>query len=518
MLNRSLQRVPDQPLTLNSLGNALHDLKRPEEALACYERALLLAPDLTEAWLSRAIILRELKRQDEALVCYEHVLTLNPGLAQAWYNRGNVLSDLKRPEEALASYEQALTRTPDLADAWYNRGNVLNDLKRPEEALASYERALTLCPDMADAWCNRGKILNDLKHPEEAQACYERAIALRADYAQAWWNKSVVQLLMGDYQEGWLRYEWRWKTELFAATAAVAEKYPQLLWLGEQPLTGRTLLIRQEQGLGDYIQFIRYAPLIQQQGARVILEVPHALMTLLATLPGQCTRIPEGQPLPDFDYHCPLMSLPLACRTRLETVPDTIPYLFPDTEKQALWHQKLGPRSAFRVGLVWSGSASHKNDHNRSMPLQQLHPLLALPAEFHSLQKEVRPGDAGFMADSGRITDHHGSLHDFSDTAALLAEMDLVISIDTSVAHLAGAMGKPVWILLPWVPDYRWMLDREDSPWYGTAVLLRQPAAGDWDSVISRVCRQLAALLEDRALSQRGKALLMTASAPSGLP
>ncbi len=398
------------------------------------------------------------------------------------------LRELKRFQEGLTSYNQALTLNPKLAAAWYNRGNILRDLKRPQEALINYDQALSLYPDLPDAWYNRGIAFNELNRLQEAAESYDRAISLRPDYAEALFNKSLAKIMGGDYTEGWQLYEWRWKTVDFITIDKTA--WPGTLWLGQQSLAGRTLLIHPEQGLGDYLQFIRYAPMAAEAGASVILEVPPALMSLIATLPGQFRLIPSGQQLPEADYHCPVMSLPLAFGTSIETIPART-YLFPDSQKQTAWLQHLAKSTALRVGLVWSGSASHKNDHNRSIPLQQLEPLLALPCEFHSLQKEVRTEDAAFMAHCGRIHNHQHQLGDFSDTAALTAAMDLIISVDTSVAHLAGAMGRKLWILLPYVPDYRWMLDRSDSPWYPSATLFRQPAPADWHSVILTLRQQL---------------------------
>jgi hypothetical protein len=266
--------------------------------------------------------------------------------------------------------------------------------------------------------------------------------------------------------------------------------FTQPLWLGEQSLFNKTILIYPEQGLGDYIQFIRYAALVEQLGAKVILGAPSPLMTIASTLDGQFTLI-EKAPIPDFDYHCPVMSLPLAFKTTIHTIPSKIPYLFVDNDKQNTWRQILGKKSIPRVGLVFSGSTEHKNDHNRSLAVTQLQSLFNLPIEFHCLQQSIRSDDALFMAENCHVKTHQDMLKDFSDTAALIAEMDLVISVDTSVAHLAGALGKKLWILLPYAPDYRWMLDRTDSPWYPTATLFRQPAVGDWDSVIIQIGNEL---------------------------
>ena len=308
-------------------------------------------------------------------------------------------------------------------------------------------------------------------------------LKLKPDYANAYWNKSLLKILNGDYLEGWQLYEWRWKTELLIHLRG----YKQPLWLDTQSLLNKTLLIYPEQGLGDYIQCIRYAVLVEQLGATVILEVPSELMSLVSTLKGQFTLVESGKPLPEFDYHCPVMSLPLAFKTTVDTIPADLPYLYTNEDKKQHWQEKLGNKTVTRIGLVWSGSTTHNNDHNRSLLLQQLSSLLELPVEFHSLQKEVRTVDIKTLTEFPSIHQHQDDLQDFSDTAALVDAMDIIISVDTSVAHLAGAMGKKVFVLLPYAPDYRWMLDRPDSPWYPSATLFRQPALDDWESVIVEI-------------------------------
>lgn len=476
---------PDFATGWSNRGNILLALKRWNEALASYNRAIDLDANFAGAWWNRGNVLQGLKRLDEALASCDRAIGIDKNFIEAWFSRGNILRDLKRYDEALAGCDRAIALNPDYAEAWCSRGNVLSCLKRDDEALASYNRAIAINPDFAEAWFNRGLIFfKGLEHLDEMFVSYDRAITIKPDLSKAWWAKALAKLLIGEYQQGWQLYEWRWKTESLSPLLAI---FPQPLWLGEQPLTNKTLLIHAEQGLGDYIQFIRYASLAQQQGANVILQVPIELMAIISTLKGQFTLINREQPLPDFDYHCPVMSLPLAFKTRVETIPAEIPYLFSEPTKQAVWQQHLGEKSSYRVGLVWSGATIHRNDESRSIPLKQLESLLALPVEFHSLQKEIRPEDAAFMVQNGRIKNHQDLLHDFSDTAALIEAMDLVISVDTSVVHLAGALGKKVWVLLAYVPDFRWLLNREDSPWYPTATLFRQSLEGDWDTVINKV-------------------------------
>ena len=390
-------------------------------------------------------------------------------------------------QQALSESSQMLESFPN-SIVLYNIAGASNaGLMQFDDAIDSYKQALKIKPDYAEAYYNMGIALKDKGDPEAAIDSFKQAINIKPDYAESYWNKSLLKLLIGEYLEGWKLYEWRWKKE---PQINSLRAYHQPLWLGDESIFHKTLLIYPEQGLGDYIQCIRYAALVEQLGAKVILEVPSRLLTLCSTLKGQPILIENGKPLPSFDYHCPVMSLPLALKTTVETIPAQIPYLYADDQRKKRWNEKLGNKTVTRIGLVWSGSTWHENDHNRSLLLNQLTSLLVLPVEFHSLQKEVREIDIKTLIDFPKINQHQDDLLDFSDTAALIDEMDLVISVDTAVAHLSGAMGKKTFILLPYSPDYRWMLDRADSPWYPTATLFRQPSVGDWDSVISEI-RQL---------------------------
>jgi len=429
---------------------------------------------------------------DAAAASYKKLLQALPNNPALLTNLGTIACQKRRDEDAVLLTERSLKIAPDQPSALNTRGNALKNLNRLAEALVCFDRAIALKPDFAEAYSNRGIALQDLIRLDAALADFERAIALNPNFAQACWNKALLKLLLGDYAEGWALYEWGWP----CFERRPAKNYRQDLWLGEFAPAGKTLLIHPEQGLGDFVQFVRYAALLEQAGAKLIIEAPAPLRRLVASLAVPCTLLESGEPLPDFDLHCPVMSLPLACKTTLETIPAQTPYLFADEAKRLVWRQRLGEKLKPRVGLAWSGAKGHKNDHNRSIDLKKLADLLALPVEFHSLQTEVRPNDAAFLAESGAVFTHENLLEDFSDTAALLAEMDLIISVDTSVAHLAGALGKPVWILLPYLPDFRWLLDRADSPWYPTAKLFRQPAFNDWAGVVTELVQQLSAGLE----------------------
>jgi tetratricopeptide (TPR) repeat protein len=471
----------------NNRGSVLLGFNRWEEALEAFRRAVALQPAFIEGHYNQGTILLKLKRPAEALEAFDHAIALKADYAEAHNNRGNALRELDRMDEALKSFDQAVALRPGYVKAHNNRGTLLKELMRLDESIEAYDRAIALQSDYAEAHYNRGNALKEMKRLNESIADYDRAIALHPDFAHAYWNKALHKLLLGDFQEGWRLYEWRWKTEL----KDDVRSFTQPLWLGETPLDGQTLLIHAEQGFGDTLQFCRYALMAERKRAKVVLETPGALASVLATLPGKPLIIPVGGPMPPFDLQCPMMSLPLAFKTTLETIPAEIPYLFPDPIKKAFWNEALGPKTRPRVGLAWSGKPGHKNDLQRSIPLEVFRPLFELPLEFHSLQREYRDRDKALLETGAPIRDHHNELLDFSDTAALISEMDFVISVDTSVAHLSGALGKPVWILIPFFPDYRWQLDRTDSPWYPTAVLFRQTSRGDWAPVLQEVVERI---------------------------
>ena len=469
-------------------GVALAALGRPADALASYERAVAAAPGDPLARHNLATTLVGLKRFAEALASFEKAISLDARYARAHEGRGVTLWHLGRLGEALASCDRALSLDPAAAGAWINRCVVLLDLDRPAEALESCERALALDPGDANAHYHRGNALRDLDRLDEAVASFERAVELSPRHAAAHWNLADGLLMRGDFARGWEEYEWRWTLE---SRSSLRRELPGPLWLGEPPLEGRTILLHSELGLGDTLQFCRYAGEVARRGAKVVLEVQVPLVPLLRTLEGPAQVLPKGSALPAFDFHCPLMSLPLAFRTDLTNIPAAIPYLRSDPERVAAWQGRLGMRTRPRVGLVWSGSVGLRNDR-RSMALSEMLPLLGEDAEWFSLQKEIREDDAALLAGRPDIRLMGGELADFAETAALVELMDLVLTVDTSVAHVAGALGKPVWILLPHVPhDWRWLLGREDSVWYPTARLFRQPAPGDWAGVVRRVAEEL---------------------------
>ncbi|MFC0400675.1 tetratricopeptide repeat protein [Paraburkholderia rhizosphaerae] len=484
----------------SNLAYAYNTQRRFNDGLASANRALALEAGFADALNNRGNALAGLNRATEALASFDKALALQPGFAQAWNNRACVLRDLGRPADALASCDQAIALQSRYADAWSNRANALSDMNRPLDAQASYQRALELAPGLVDAWNNLGVTLVDMKHHDEALQSYQRALALVPDAAEAHWNYSLCLLQMGRLEEGWPEYEWRWQRE---RTRASRRGFAQPLWLGEFPLAGKTILLHAEQGLGDTLQFCRYAPLVAAMGAKVILEAPGELIRLLATLDGVADLVEAGQPLPPFDCHTPLLSLPLAFGTELANIPCATPYLFADPARAQRWAARLASTDARmpKVGLVWAGgnrphvAEFRKADARRSMALDTLKPILDVPhARFYSLQKGPAAQQLRERPDlAACVVDHTDEFEDFADTAAFVDTLDLVITVDTAVAHLAGAMGKPVWIMNRFDTCWRWLLDRDDSPWYPSARLFRQPALGDWNKVVWAVRDALSA-------------------------
>lgn len=484
---QALECDPTSVKTLLNLGYALQALSRYAESLACYGQLLAIEPGNAKAFASRGVALLSIGRLTEALDSCEQALAADPGNPEAYFNAGFVLQELGRHADALTRYEQALAIRPDYPAALSNRGMSLQFLGRHDDALACFERTLAIDPESVEALANRGAALQDLGRYEDALASYDLAQRLRPDYADAHWNESLCRLRIGDFARGWQKYEWRWRT----GHLGPMREFAQPLWLGETPIAGRTLLLHAEQGIGDTLQFCRYATRAAALGARVLLEVQPPLKSLLADLQGVSLLLARGEDLPPFDCHCPLLSLPLAFSKRMETIPSMPAYLRADPARVARWRGVLAPRSGLRVGLIWSGRADQPDDRNRSIPLAELLPLATAGTQLVGLQKDVRPADRVVLNERSDIR-HFGE--DFAETAALVELMDVVVSVDTSIAHLAGALGKPVWLLLPRNPDWRWLLGRDDSPWYPSARLFRQQSAGRWAPVIDEVARQLAGL------------------------
>ncbi|WP_206956866.1 tetratricopeptide repeat protein [Trinickia acidisoli] len=511
LLERALEIDPRQAAVHSNLSFALNAIGRHDRALAEANRAIALKNGFVDALNNRGVALAGLDRPEEALAGFEKALAAKPEFPEAWSNRSCALRDLGLADAAVASCDRAIALRPGYAEAWSNRANALSDLNRPLDAQASYERALAASSQFADAWNNLGLTFVDMNRHADALACYERALALEPESAETHWNRALCLLQMGDLAAGFAEYEWRWRRRRIAPSRRA---FDAPLWLGDTPLTGKKILLHAEQGLGDTLQFCRYAALVARLGAHVVLEVQPELARLLTNLEGVAELATAGEALPAFDYHCPLLSLPLALRTVVTTVPADTPYLFAQAQASAHWRTRIEqavPRSALKVGLVWAGGHRphvpelRKNDARRSMSVDRFAPIIEVPGvQFFSLQKGAKAEQQlGAMREhneaSRRVIDWTEALTDFADTAALVDNLDLVISVDTSTAHLAGAMNKPVWILNRLDTCWRWMLGREDSPWYPSARLFRQPALGDWDSVIEAIARALSSLVKTRA-------------------
>ena len=496
---KALQYRPKFPEAHLNLGNLLYDARHFAAAAAAYSRAIALRPEYAKAYCNLGNALSEMGEHTKAIACYERALALDEGAVAARHNLGNALLHSREYDRAEKCFREVLNAEPGRAAHHNSLGNVLLRQHRDAEAEASYNRAVALEPGYAAAHINLANALLQLGRVEEMKQHYRRGVELDPASAGGQYNLGLVLLRDGDYLEGWLKHEWRWD---FRELQQPRRHFSQPQWRGE-PLNGAIILLHAEQGLGDTLQFIRYAPLVAARGGRVFLEVQPRLRRLLEGMSGVERVIVRGDTLPEFAWHSPLMSLPLAFRTTVDTIPVATPYLRADPALVAAAWQVCPPiDKRLRVGLAWAGNPSNKGDAQRSMALEQLAPLADVPnAIFYSLQLGAAAEQIQPLQDRFPLIDACSRDKDFAETAAVAATLDLVISVDTSTAHLAGAMGLPLWVMLPHLADWRWMEEREDNPWYPTARLFRQPARGDWVSVVQALC---AALHMERATEKPG--------------
>lgn len=489
----------------NDIGNVLQILGRHEDAIAHYERLLGIRPDYARAHYNMGNALRALHRYEAALACYRQAISHEPDYVKAHNNLGITLNALGRSDEAIAHYEKIIALEPSFAGAYVNYGNALQALNRPNDALVHYRRAIAINPRYVDAYSNMGHALYALNRHEEALGWFARATAVDPQHPDAHWNEALTRLALGEFETGWRKYEWRWRNP----TLGLVQRTMQVpTWLGQEDIAGKTILIHAEQGFGDALQFARYVPLVARRGARIIFEVHPPLVSLLAGLAGVAVICAHGDALPPFDRHCPLMSLPLALGTAgTWEIPSHTPYIASPTGRFDKWCKRLPQDGRPRIGIVWRGNPAHKNDRNRSLSLDIVCPLLCDAGQhFIALQKDIDRKEAAVLASFENVTILGATLKDFADTAAVVAQLDLVITADTAVAHLAGTMGKPVWILLPFAADWRWLVGREDSPWYPSARLFRQPTIGDWHSVVARVRRAIRCEMDEVRTTRLGRA------------
>jgi tetratricopeptide (TPR) repeat protein len=491
--DKALAISPDYPEAHFNRANTFVALTRFKEADADFARAVALRPDYVDAHYNRGLVLAKMNHHPQALRCFDVAIALHPSHVGAHVGRGHALGKLRRQAERLCSHEQALILDPNNVPAWLGKGSALQQLDRYDEALAAYDRAIELAPKDPTAVGDRGNALQRLHRHDDAVASYDRALALEPGVIAAQMNRGICLLLMGRYEQGWRDYHTRWAVPEFAdANRQIAGP----VWIGDQPIAGKRILLQSEQGLGDTIQFCRYAKRVADQGAEVLLSVQRELQPLLANVDGASAVFARSDPLPPFDLQCPLLSLPLACGTTVDSVPYDMPYLVAPQDRIETWRARLGPRNRLRVGLAWSGQQRHINDRNRSMLLAQLAPLDRFGVALFGLQKDVRGVDRAMSTTFRNLQLLGDEITDFRDTAALLTLMDVVVTVDTSIAHLAGALARPLLLMLPNVCDWRWMLNRDDSPWYPTAHLFRQTRPGHWSDVIQRVCAHVATLCD----------------------
>ncbi|MDP9174918.1 MAG: tetratricopeptide repeat protein [Planctomycetota bacterium] len=517
LMNRSIALQPRVPEFYLNMGVVLLALGRIDEAVTAYRQAVALNTNSPEAHFGLGGALVCAKDIPGAEQCFRRALELRPDYAEAINNLGNIFNERRELEFAQNAYKQAIALRPDYADAYNNLGNAYFDDGQFDRAEAAFRGALAQNPNHVDATNNLGRTFFELGRLDDALACFHQACSLQPDYvdgyinianvryqqcrldesityvrkalelnpgsASAHWNLGLTLLCRGDFSEGWKEAAWRSRVKELGGTC---REFSQPIWDGGD-LQGSTILLHAEQGFGDTLQFIRYLPMVQAKGGKIVVDCRPELMNLLQASFQVDQWCVTDQPLPHFDLHCPLLSLPMAFATTLATIPNEFPYLQPDEATMKVWQSRLKDVKGLKIGLVWAGRPEHRNDRNRSIALSLFAPLMQVPGlTLVSLQKfEAKPVDQQLPAltppPGMELIDWTSELSNFADTAALISSLDLVIGVDTSVVHLAGALGKPVWVLLPFAPDWRWMLDRDDSPWYPTMRLFRQRQRGDWN-------------------------------------
>lgn len=488
--------------SLTQAAESLVDQKRWQEAAEAYARLAALCPRQPDIHHVHGLVLLEMKQGQAALVAIERAICLSPDNALFYRSRGNALMHTGNLQQAAEAYIKALSLMPADISTMINLGNALHAQGRPRDAVRWYRGALSIDPGHIMAINNIGKVFYDQGCIADALQWYEKALEIDPSYAQARFNRSVALLAQGDFARGWEQYEWRFRRK--AAHRVYPHKIRGERWDGS-PYSGKRLFVHCEQGMGDVIQFCRYLPRVKAMGGTLIVEAHAPLIPLLRLLDEIDEIIPfdaHRYPPVDFDLYAPLLSLPGLFQTRAGNIPGLAPYLFADTRKASLWRKRTGKGQGLRIGIVWSGSAA---DPNRACPVEHLSSLFEIPdTRFFSLQKGLAEQSLRRLPKGADVTYWGDLLNDFGDTAAAISVLDLVVSVDTAVAHLAGAMGKPVWILLPFAADWRWLLNRDDSPWYPTARLFRQKKAADWPALIPKVCTQLKHLAAVHTVFNRG--------------
>ena len=478
---KSVEIDPYDAAAYNNLGIVLQKAGRLDDAVANYQKAIQIKPDNAKSYYNLGIVFQEKKQFDDAISNYQKALHLAPKFADVFRALGNVFKEKGLLDEAVHFYRKALQADPDRAETYFNLGIALKEQGLFGEAISSYQKAIQLNPNYVDAYNNLGIALQDNRQIEEAIASYKEALSIDPDDAVTHWNLSQAFLLSGNFKDGWKEYQWRLRVKDFHTV-----DFHRPMWDGSD-ISGQTILLQAEQGFGDNIQFIRYAPMVAQSGAKVIVRCPEELKSLLRNVEGVEQAISYTERTPKYDFYCYLPSLPFILGTTVETIPVRIPYIKADPLLVQWWMDKLKEDgTGLKIGLVWAGREQRSFSLNLFSPLSIMKDVI-----FYSLQKGEAAKQAENSPGNMQIIDYTGDINDFSDTAAFITNLDLIISVDTAVAHLSGALGRPVWTLLPSVPDWRWMLTREDSPWYSTMRLFRQSSNGDWEPVVRIVAEEL---------------------------
>jgi tetratricopeptide (TPR) repeat protein len=487
--NQYLQLRPGTPELFNNLGNALHGARRFDKAIESYRQAIALAPTFVQAWSNLGNTLHEIHLEDQAIEACRQALLLAPDLVEAHSNLGNALQESGRVDESIPCYHQAIALNPLYPDAHNNLGNALYVKGQLEDAIECYKKALSLRPKYAAALNNMANALCCLGNIEAAIDSCKKGLELQPDFAAGHWSLGLMLLMLGRLEEGWKEYEWRWKVR----ELKLSLNFPQPLWDGS-PLNGKRILLHAEQGFGDTIQFIRYFDWVRKQGGRIVLACQPEMYDLMK-VQGGCEQIlTMDQPLPQFDVHCPLLTLPKIWGTTLENIPAEVPYLKVDEEMKQKWGERMKAAAGDRlkIGIAWAGRPTHPNDRNRTFPLSMLAPLAeARNVWFCSLQKGEASKQTKNPPPGMDVVDWMEEVNNFNESSALIANLDMIISADTSVVHIGAALAKPTWVFIPFVPDWRWLLKREDTPWYPTMRLFRQPGIGKWEEPLAAVVKAL---------------------------
>lgn len=470
------------------LAVSFHRQQRWKEAAVLYESIIAAQPGHADALHMSGWLYAQAGDHVQAVKRITQAIAINANQSAYFNNRGLAYQAQQLFEKALDDFQQAIELQPNLAQAHCNLGNVLQELQRHQEALPFFDRAIELQPEYADAYFNRGNLWVETKNLDKAIEDFDRALCISPNDADFRYSKSIALLTAGQYELGWELHEARWQR---ISTKHLNRQFSTPLWLGNESIKNKRILLYAEQGLGDSIQFIRYVPMVIKLGATVFVEVQPQLIQLFQEIQDDIHWIKKGAKLPSVDFQCPLMSLPRAFKTNLFSIPSFPSYLSVNKTKKKYWENKLGLKNKPRIGLVWSGSLIHKNDQNRSISLATFKAIISDKADFYSLQNQYRNNDAKLIHENPKIIDYADELNNFSDTAALCALMDLIITVDTSVAHLSGALGKLTWLLLPFIPDFRWLNDRNDSPWYPSVRLFRQNSFNDWPETLAQLNLEL---------------------------